>query len=147
MRQGQPAATYSYTPASPVVPASPIAPSPIAAAWSPLQPVNIPPTIRAPISAALLGAVIGSANSFGRNLHEVQRGRMTLPQAITRGVMHGAATSAATSTAILLTANMTDSDALHLAALAVTTAGLSYLIAVGLEKTLPRSGEAESTSP
>jgi hypothetical protein len=69
---------------------------------------------------------------------------MTVSQALAHGLMHGAATSVATTTATLLTANVADSDALHLAALAVTAAGLSYLIAVGMDKAVRRQDDTES---
>ena len=92
---------------------------------------EIPPVFRPSVSTALLGAVIGGANALGHNLHQVQRGEMTINQAILRSVAHGAATSLATTTAAALTANLAERDVLHLTALAVTTAGLSYLISVG----------------
>jgi hypothetical protein len=92
------------------------------------RPTGIPPTISAPISAAMLGAVIGGANAFGRNLYLVQKGEMSLRQAVVHGLMQGAATSVATTGAALLTANLTDNNALHLTALAATAAGLSYLL-------------------
>jgi hypothetical protein len=108
------------------------------------RPGSIPPTISAPVSAALLGAVIGGANAFGRNLHQVQSGRMTLSQALVRGLLHGAATSVATTTAAVLTANVTESDLLRLTALAATTAGLSYLIAAGVPAVVRNRMEAET---
>jgi hypothetical protein len=106
-----------------------------------LRSTRIPPAVSTPVSAALLGAVIGGANAFGRNLYRVQQGEMTISQAMVRGLMHGAATSVATTTAAVLTANVTDSDALHLAALAATTAGLSYLITAGARTAIKRKSE------
>ncbi|WP_319523033.1 hypothetical protein [uncultured Desulfosarcina sp.] len=123
------------TPTSTVVTA---APSSAMVGQTPARPVNIPPSVSAPVSAALLGAVIGGANAFGRNMYHVQQGEMTVSQAVVRGLMHGAATSLATTTATVLTANVTDSDALHLAALAATAAGLSYLISAGAHTALQR---------
>lgn len=108
-----------------------------------LRPVAIPPTVSAPVSAAILGAVIGGANAFGRNLHRVQQGKMTLPQAMARGLLHGAATSVATTAAAVLTANVTESDLLHLTALAATTAGLSYLISAGVPSSVREKLDAE----
>jgi hypothetical protein len=118
------------------------------AGQAPARPINIPPSVSAPVSAALLGAVIGGANAFGRNMYQVQQGKMTLSQAVVRGLMHGAATSLATTTATLLTANVTDSDALHLTALAATAASLSYLISAGAHTALQRrEAEAEKSQP
>ena len=107
-----------------------------------MQPVVVSSTTVSPISAVLLGAVVGGAGSIGRNLHEVQEGRMTLSQAMSRGLVHGAIAGAATTAATLLTANVSDNGALHLATLAITTAGLSYLVATGLDKTLPCAPES-----
>jgi hypothetical protein len=130
----QPTAFFSAAPDSP--------PQPNAIDTIGLRPANLPPTVSAPVSAALLGAVIGGANAFGRNLYRVQQGEMTVSQAVVRGLMHGAATSLATTTAAVLTANVTESDALHLAALAATTAGLSYLITAGARTAIKRKSEA-----
>lgn len=141
---GQPVPTYSYAPVAPSPAAGLVTPVSLPFGWAPARPGDIPPAISAPVSAALLGAVIGGANNFGRNMHLVQQGRMTVSQAMAHGLMHGAATSVATTTATLLTANVTDSDALHLAALAITAAGLSYLIAVGMDKAVKRQGGTES---
>ena len=141
---GQPAPAYSYAPVTSSPPAGSVTPEAMPSGWTPARPVNIPPTISAPVSAALLGAVIGGANNFGRNLCHVQNGRMTVYQALARGLMHGASTSVATTTATLLTANVTDSDALHLAALAVTAAGLSYLIEAGLSKAVKHKAASEA---
>ena len=52
--------------------------------------------------------------------------------------MHGAATSLATTIATLLTADVRQSHALHLSALAITAGGLSYLIEAGLNKAVNR---------
>jgi hypothetical protein len=110
---------------------------------APARSVNVPPSVSAPVSSALLGAVIGGANAFGRNMYHVQQGEMTVSQAVVRGLMHGAATSLATTTATLLTASVTDSDALHLTALAATAAGLSYLISAGAHTAFQESREKE----
>lgn len=107
------------------------------------RPTTIPPSVSAPVSAAILGAVIGGANAFGRNLYRVRQGKMTLSQAMVRGLLHGAATSVATTTAAVLTANVTESDLLHLTALAATTAGLSYLISAGVPAAVREKMDAE----
>mgnify|MGYP000321383160 CR=1 FL=1 len=139
---------YPSVPGSPTATVVTAAPSPAMIGQAPARPINIPPSVSAPVSAALLGAVIGGANAFGRNMHRVQQGKMTLSQAVVRGLMHGAATSLATTTATLLTANVTDSDALHLTALAATAAGLSYLISAGAHSALQRrEAEAEKAQP
>ena len=138
--------TGQPVPYQPVASAIPTRPLPFAAALPAEdqtavpagRPFNIPPTVSEPVTAALVGAVIGGANNFGRNLVQVRQGKMTVSQALGRGVMHGAATSLATTIATLLTADVRQSHALHLTALAITAGGLSYLIEAGLNKTVKR---------
>lgn len=101
----------------------------------------------APVSAALLGAVIGGANAFGRNLYRVQKGEMNLSQAMGRSLMHGAATSLATTAAAVLAPSITDSDAVHLIALTATAAGLSYLICAGAHAAYKTRGTDASDLP
>jgi hypothetical protein len=87
-----------------------------------------------------LGAVIGGANAFGRNMYKVQQGEMTPAQAMGRSIAHGVATSVATTTAAVITNNINESDTLHLVALAATAAGLSYLLTLGYHTTFkPRA--------
>jgi hypothetical protein len=147
--------TYYFT--APVQPAAgyPAAGSPAPAAntlrmpfdRSPARPAAVPPTIGAPVSAAILGAVIGGANAFGRNLYRVRQGEMTPSQALVRGLLHGAATSLATTTAAVLTANVSENDLLHLTALAATTAGLSYLISAGVQTAVKKKTDSQTCNP
>jgi len=102
------------------------------------RPAGLPPVFEPSISTALLGAVIGGANALGRNLYRVRKDEISMSQAITRAVLDGAATSAATTAAGFLTAGLTENNALRLAALAASTAGLSYLIAAGFQSILKR---------
>ena len=133
-------------PYQPVAPAIPTRPLPPAAAFPAEnqtavpagRPFNIPSTVSEPLTAALVGAVIGGANNFGRNLVHVRQGKITVSQALGRGVMHGAAASLATTIATLLTADVRQSHALHLSALAITAGGLSYLIEVEVNKAVKR---------
>ena len=110
-----------------------------------VRPSAIPPVVDASFSAALYGAVIGGANAFGRNIHRMQRGEMSMPQALARSLMHGAATSIATTTAAILTANLSESEASRLTALAVTAAGLSYLSTAAARKTVEKKMAQECT--
>jgi hypothetical protein len=116
------------------------------------RPVNIPANVSAPVSMALVGAVIAGANALGQNLHRAKQGEMDMSQALARSLMHGTAASLAATTAAVLTANLTDSDVLHLTALAATTAGLSYLISAGVQRAVQNkggegsSGQSESSS-
>jgi hypothetical protein len=111
------------------------------------RPVNVPANVSAPVSMALVGAVIAGANALGQNMHRVKQGETSVSQALTRSLMHGAAASLAATTAAVLTANLTDSDVLHLAALAATTAGVSYLISTGVRRTVKHKDSDGSARP
>lgn len=93
-----------------------------------MQPPYGPLTVATIFPAALWAAAIGGANELGRNLHKVQSKEITMAEAIRRSLVRGAATSLATTTASALTSGLRDQSLLHLATLAVTTTGLSYLM-------------------
>lgn len=86
-----------------------------------------PQTMTQPLlSAALLGAAIGSANALGRNLHRVQQNEISMGEACRDSLVHGAAASFITTTATAVCSGISRYPMLRHASFVTAVGVLSY---------------------
>ena len=94
------------------------------------------------LNTTLLNAIIGAANEFGRNLHRVNNGQITMSRAIIGSLTRGVTNSLAATAAVAVTSDLSTQDGWRIAAVATATTSFAFLLS-GVLKSVGRNGCVE----
>lgn len=123
--------TNEHNPSGPQYAAAGVAPQ---NSWSPgqtgylAQPSKVSPVASHMLSAGLFGVIVAGTSAMGTNLHKVQKGDMSLGEALSQSLLRGTAAGVATAAAFAAAGSLTRGGLLGLGVTLATATGVSYLI-------------------